>query len=239
MGLEARKTNAVRGAAFIERYFSGKVLDIGSGPDPVVPHARPFDVEHGDANKILDHLSPESFDCVHSSHCLEHMRDVPLALSQWWTLVNLGGHMVLVVPEEDLYEQGYWPSLFNEDHKATFRLDRAGSWSPVSYELRALVSKLPDCEIVDIRIQDDGYDRSLLRIVPGIHGRIMRRLQRLRQFLFRAFRYGAVHGLRLDPAACAARLDRIERKLGKPIDQTGAGALAQIQAVLHKRKKTD
>ena len=51
------------------------------------------------------------------------MRDVPQALEQWWQLVKPGGAMVIVVPDEDLYEQGAWPSLFNRDHSATFRLN--------------------------------------------------------------------------------------------------------------------
>ena len=63
-----------------------------------------------------------AYDAVCSSHCLEHMRDVPAALTQWWALVRKGGYLVLVVPDEDLYEQGGWPSLFNSDHKATFRI---------------------------------------------------------------------------------------------------------------------
>jgi len=88
---ESTKTNQYRSADFFARYFSGSVLDIGCGDDPVVPHARPFDVEHGNAERILDFLPPESFDTVNSSHCLEHMCDVPRALADWWSLVRPGG----------------------------------------------------------------------------------------------------------------------------------------------------
>src|SRR6202030_2351934 len=119
---EAEKTNRVRGPDFVERFMSGTVLDIGSGRDLAVPHARPFDKQHGDANHIARYLPPESFDCVHSSHCLEHMRSPQEALAEWWSLVQPGGSMILLVPEENLYEQGHWPSLFNSDHKWTFRL---------------------------------------------------------------------------------------------------------------------
>src|SRR4051794_20067410 len=107
---EASKTREIRGEDFTRIYFSGSVLDIGCGPDLVVPHAKPFDFEHGDANRILDFLAPESFDCVHSSHCLEHMREPPVALAQWWALVRPSGYLIIVVPDEDLYEQGVWPS---------------------------------------------------------------------------------------------------------------------------------
>ena len=52
---EARKTNALRGRAFIERYLSGKVIDIGAGADLVAPHAERFDRDEGDANVITRH----------------------------------------------------------------------------------------------------------------------------------------------------------------------------------------
>ena len=174
---EARKTNSLRGEEFIRRYFSGSVIDIGCGPDLVVPHAVSFDVEQGDVQWILNYFEPESFDCVHSSHCLGHMRNVESALAQWWGLVKQGGHMVIVVPDEDLYEQGIWPSLFNPDHKATFNLGKQNSWSPVSRDLGALVRALPDAEIIEACVHDKGYDRrlmpksltrnSLLRSAPG------------------------------------------------------------------------
>ena len=167
MGFEAQKTNRIRGAAFLRTYFTGTVLDIGCGPDLVVPTAQPFDVEHGDANRIGDYFPAESFDCVHSSHCLEHMRNVPVVLAEWWSLVKPDGHLIIVVPHEDLYEQGYWPSVFNADHKATFRLDDSRSWSPISFDLRTLINDLPCSEIIEIEVQDKGYDYALLRKHPG------------------------------------------------------------------------
>jgi hypothetical protein len=45
------------------------------------------------------------------------MHDPEAALRQWWALVRPGGYLVVVVPHEDLYEQGMWPSAFNSDHK--------------------------------------------------------------------------------------------------------------------------
>ena len=142
---EASKTNRVRDDAFRSRYFAGSVLDIGSGPDPVVPHAQPFDREHGDANEIARYLAGAEFDCVHSSHCLEHMNNARDALAQWWSLVRPGGYLVITVPDEELYEQGFWPSQFNVEHHSTFRLEGPPR-SPVSYDLRALLSALPGAE---------------------------------------------------------------------------------------------
>jgi hypothetical protein len=70
----------------------------------------------------------------------------------WWALVKPGGYLVIVVPDEDLYEQGMWPSRFNTDHKATFNLGESKSWSPVSYDIEALVQALPRAEIIEARL---------------------------------------------------------------------------------------
>jgi SAM-dependent methyltransferase len=229
---EAAKTNELRSAEFKRTYFSGRVIDIGCGPDLVVPHAVPFDIEDGDAQWILNYFEAETFDCVHSSHCLEHMRDVEAALAQWWALVRPGGYLIIVVPHEELYEQSAWPSLFNTDHKATFNLGKRNGASPISFDLSAIVHDLPGATIIDARIQDHGLDYLLLR-----------RVNRLRRLLFilasrrhRIFRRLMRHGLPLYRADLA--IDRFERFLGKPIDQTLGPALAQIQVVAQKTPRT-
>ena len=43
MGLEASKTKLINGPEYYRRFMSGRVLDIGCGPDLVVEHAQPFD----------------------------------------------------------------------------------------------------------------------------------------------------------------------------------------------------
>jgi SAM-dependent methyltransferase len=233
MGSEARKTNLHRGPDFIRRWFCGRVLDIGCGDDPVIPQAEPFDRAQGDARRILETLSPESYDVVHSSHCLEHMDDVEDALRQWWALVRPGGTMILVVPDEILYEQGTWPSIFNLEHRASFRLGGATSPLPASFELRQLLMGLPDAEIVDIAVQDAGYDHSLRRRI----GPFQRRLYR-----FSVWRAAAMRRFLGDHRATTLSdllLYRVERLLGRPVDQTGEhgrAALAQIQAIIRKGK---
>ena len=119
-------------------------------------------MEDGDANEIMRYVH-EQFDFVFSSHCLEHMRDPRKALLQWWALVRPGGHLFFIVPDEDLYEQGVFPSRFNPDHKATFTISKESSWSPVSVNVRELALGLPDALLVSLILQDHGYDRSLLR----------------------------------------------------------------------------
>jgi len=223
---ETSKTRAVRGKAFEKIYLKGKVIDIGCGPDMIVPHAEPFDLQHGDAQAIAKIRPNAAYDAVCSSHCLEHMRNVPQALAQWWALVRPGGYLVLVVPDEDLYEQGGWPSLFNRDHKATFRMDKDDTWSPVSYDIVKLVTQLDGAAIVSAERHDQGYDRRLQSKSLSPRRRFLFRANQIRQSIFR--RIGIANG------SLDAAFDRLFIALGSPIDQTSGGALAQIQVIARK-----
>lgn len=140
--------------------LQGKGIDIGCGSDPVTPTCKNFDWKDGDANHITRFVF-ETFDFVYSSHCLEHMRDPQQALLEWWRLVKPGGHLFVVVPDEDLYEQGVFPSRFNDDHKATFTISKSVSWSPVSHSLLDLGRSLPGGQIISLQLQDRLYDRGL------------------------------------------------------------------------------
>jgi len=156
---EATKSKAHWGA-LEQKVFQGKGIDIGCGPDPVTPDARRFDLEDGDANRITDYIQ-DQFDFVFSSHCLEHMHDPQIALQGWWELVRPGGFLFFIVPDEDLYEQGVFPSRFNHDHKATFTISKVRSWSPKSYNVFDLARSLPESEIIKLALNDCGYNRSL------------------------------------------------------------------------------
>lgn len=226
MSRESSKTRIIRGADFIKTYLSGKVIDIGCGPDLVVDHAEPFDLPDGDAGMIARYRPLGSYDAVHSSHCLEHMVDVPVAIQQWWSLVKVGGYLVVVVPEEDLYEQGIWPSLFNPDHKATFRLRRPTEWSEISYDIAALAESLPGGELVSAELHEQGYDRTLMRRGVGIWGRFLHRINGLRTRVFR--------GIGLGGRLVEKLMNRLFFSIGAPIDQLEGDAVAQIQIVVRK-----
>ncbi len=146
---------------FEKSLIEGDGIDIGCGPDPIKPDVRKFDVEDGDANEISKYVT-EVFDFVYSSHCLEHMHKPEQALQEWWKLVKPGGHLIFLVPDEDLYEQGVWPSQYNSDHKATFTISKRKSWSSVSYNVLELANSLPNGNIINLELQDIGYDRHLL-----------------------------------------------------------------------------
>jgi SAM-dependent methyltransferase len=142
---------------FIRRYFVGRGLDIGGKPDPLglykemfpeMVSVRTWDWEDGDA-QLLAGEADGVFDFVHSSHCLEHLVDPVAGLVNWFRVVRAGGYMIVTVPDEDLYEQGIFPSTFNRDHKWTFTVFKAVSWSPRSINLLDLVRGLGiDAELV-------------------------------------------------------------------------------------------
>lgn len=225
---ETEKTNTLRNQSFFDTYFQGKVIDIGGGSSLVLQKAERFDIEDGDANVITRYRTPASYDTVYSSHCLEHMSDPVKALREWWQLVKPGGFLVLVVPEENLYEQGFWPSIFNEDHKATFRISGTRSWSPVSHNICDLVHNLPEAEILRIVIQDQNYNKLLkLRFppkpinVPSVWFKIKHLLKKIPLKLFQS----------------DITYRNIECVLFKvPIDQTLGQALAQIELIARKRR---
>jgi hypothetical protein len=148
------------------------------------------------------------------------------ALAGWWSLLKPGGHMILVVPDEDLYEQGIWPSFFNADHKATFRLDRATSWSPVSHELRSLCASLPGAEIIAAEIHNQGYDLSLSFVGRSAP----KRVGYPKKWWLKIAKKVPLVGARW-------RLNLLRRwvPLGYPMDQTHGEALAQIQVILRRK----
>lgn len=226
---ESSKTKQIRSKEFFNTYFDGKVIDIGGGNDAVTKNAEVFDFEQGDAQHILDFREKEAYDCVNSSHCLEHMKDVPSALSQWWELVKPGGYMVIVVPHEDLFEQRIWPSVFAGGHHATFRLKTKDSWSPVSYDIYGLIHSLPYSEIISAEVQDANYDYSLLGKRLSPIGRKIYKWRRSKNIIKRKiseFVYNFFHNV---------FWIKSKRKTGNPIDQTTWNALAQIQVVAKKQ----
>lgn len=134
---------------FARRYFTGSGIDVGGGDDsldqfvelfPLITNVFVYDKTHGDAQKLAN-VNDAAFDFLFSSHCLEHLHDPVEAMGNWIRVVRSGGHLVICVPDEDLYEQGVWPSTFNSDHKTSFTLCKATSWSPVSVNVFNLIEK--------------------------------------------------------------------------------------------------
>ena len=146
---------------FREIYLVGDGIDIGAGPDglskqlhhfPAITSFKDWDIDDGDATH-MDGVPQNTYDFVHSSHCLEHVGDACQALVNWVRITKPGGHIVVLVPDEDLYEQGVYPSTFNTDHKRTLQVGKPSSWSPVSVDLMRLlpeVAQLTGAEIIKV-----------------------------------------------------------------------------------------
>ncbi len=118
---ETKKLQNIRKSwGHFDRYFQGRGIDIGCGPD-CLEGAEPFDRElgHGDA-QLMSNIPDETYDYVYSSHCLEHMRDIPETIKNWCRILKVGGWMYIVVPEYIYYEKCTWPPKFNLDHKHSF-----------------------------------------------------------------------------------------------------------------------
>lgn len=155
---------------FIREYFIGNGIDIGSGEDsllkykeffPAAKSIRAWDINDGDA-QYLSSIEDCSFDFAVSSHCLEHMISPEIALTNWIRVVKSRGYLIITVPDEDLYEQGVWPSMFNSDHKFTFTINKDNSWSPKSVNVLDLLSKLnKEISIKKIELLDNLHFKSL------------------------------------------------------------------------------
>jgi SAM-dependent methyltransferase len=139
---------------FARRYFVGRGIDVGGGVDslalfaelfPLIRNVVTYDRAQGDAQKLAN-VDDASFDFLYSSHCLEHLVDPAAALSNWIRVVRPGGHLVVNVPDEDLYEQGVWPPTYNTDHKVAFTICKKTSWCPASVNLFDLIA--PFCHLV-------------------------------------------------------------------------------------------
>jgi SAM-dependent methyltransferase len=166
--------------------IKGEVLDIGCGDDPINQEQYPnitsvtkYDrlYGHQDAATLPEffNLSPvymnepevlKQFDTVHSSHCLEHVYDPYFTLKNWLKVTKTGGHIVVTVPDSYLYEQGFWPSKFNLDHKVSFTTsDQKVLLDDINVleMLQKLQKEIPN-EIVICQLIDEKYDYSLNRL---------------------------------------------------------------------------
>lgn len=156
---------------FITRYFIGKGIDIGAGNDSIANyfHFFPFmkqisswDLQNGDA-QFMKGVQDEEFDFVHSSHCLEHLNDPYEGIQNWWRILKKGGHLIITVPDEDLYEQGQFPSTFNSDHKWTFTIYKKTSWCEKSVNVIDIIQTLSGAIPLKIELLDATYRYGLER----------------------------------------------------------------------------
>ena len=164
---------------FANTYFQGQGIDIGAGADsldkyrqqfPLIQSVRSWDMEDGDA-QVMAGVADESYDFVHSSHCLEHLMNPIEAYTNWLRICRPGGHIVTTIPDEDLYEQGRFPSEFTNQHITSWSILKHSSWSPVSinvvdflYQFRSQI------EVLKIELVNASYIYGAKRFDQTYHG---------------------------------------------------------------------
>ena len=148
-----------------QRYLIGQGIDIGAGPDCLQVergNVRAWDMPDGDA-QYLQGVPDNFYDFVYSSHCLEHMVNVEISLTNWLRVLKPGGHLYTVIPDYILYEKLTWPSRFNIDHKQSFsflitraKTQRNNHWH-INDDLLPLHRKL-GAEPVAFHVEDRGFN---------------------------------------------------------------------------------
>ena len=130
---------------------------------PLMTSVRIWDLEDGDA-QFMRTVQNEYYDFVHSSHCLEHLVDPKVGINNWFRILKPNGYLIVTIPDEDMYEQGIWPSNFNLDHKWSFTIYKKSSWSPNSVNIIDLLQTLGnEAQIIAIQLINSAYRYSLPR----------------------------------------------------------------------------
>jgi hypothetical protein len=155
---EPRASDSQPGPGRLDAFLSGAdILDIAHDAPPAAgrkirPHAIGVDLLYpGYDGKTLP-FANDSQDAVFVSHTLEHLADYRTALADWFRVLRVGGHLVVTVPHQFLYERKLTPpSRWNETHKrfytaASLLAEIEDSLDPMSYRVRW------------VEENDDGFD---------------------------------------------------------------------------------
>lgn len=165
-------------AAFLRRshnrlftsVFKGEGLHIAPGSDPLLKHHYPLctNIAFSNINQykisednLKNSLGDKQFDFVYGTS-LTVYEDEPIdVINHWLKFVKSKGYLVLTVPDEDLYEQGNFPSIFNNTHRRTFSIYKKVSWSGNHYNLLDIIHNINDASLRKIELIDSNYDYSL------------------------------------------------------------------------------
>jgi len=145
-------------------YLCGKGIDIGCGHDILAIEfgsVHPWDLSQGDA-MLMSGVEEETYDFAYSSHCLEHLECVEIALYNWSRILKKDGYLYFTVPEYVLYEKMTFPSVYNCDHKNTFSyyIERKQTKRENHYnykDINQILEKLK-MEVIMCKLEDENYD---------------------------------------------------------------------------------
>jgi hypothetical protein len=107
-------------------YCVGKGLDVGYSKEKwMLPGAIGIepDIDH---TYHAMHLPKGEFDYLHSSHCLEHVKENWYnVIDYWMSKIKVGGILFLYLPHKS---QTYWHSISNRKHIHEFDGSEIGSY---------------------------------------------------------------------------------------------------------------
>lgn len=130
------EASKVRDMPHVMKFITGKILDLGCGPDKITPLAlgldgRPLpgvDFVISDPITCIANDVGDDYDTVFSSHFLEHLRDQFGALAEWRICLKTGGHLVLYLPDGRHYN-----NQENPEHMIDMRYDDFMFWFKRSF----------------------------------------------------------------------------------------------------------
>ena len=158
MGNNARAYGRRIREGFYRNYIFGKGLDIGcpTYKRAISPNVDLWDSKLGDGDAtFLFGVKDNKYSFVLASHILEHLEDRETALKNWIRVLKPGGHLIITVPERDLFEEKReLPSEYNHDHKCYFKLDESEPPATVSF-LDLLKTLSTETELIYAKVCDE------------------------------------------------------------------------------------
>jgi len=133
-------------------------LDIGCSDDPLNHTFRRWDLVFYDGDATyLEGVPNESYFTVYASHLVEHLSDPRKAIKRWYEVLRPGGHLIVIAPHRDLYEQKKMLPSYNPEHVRFWLPDEEDLPCTKSLKKEVLAA-IPDADIVSLRVLDDGYE---------------------------------------------------------------------------------
>jgi len=156
----------LKDSRYATRYLIGDGVDISVDGDylgqyteffPLIQSCRAWEPSDGNCQDMAS-IEDNVFDFVHASYSLQNLIDAKVGVNNWLRILKPGGHLICIVPDEDLYEQGVFPSNYSFKHKNTFTIYKKSSWSSHSINIFDLIKNLDyDVEVKKIELLDSTY----------------------------------------------------------------------------------
>jgi predicted SAM-dependent methyltransferase len=97
---------------------------------------------------------------VYASHVLEHIQYHRKAIKRWYEVLKPGGHLIILVPHRDLYEQRRMlPSKWNDEHLRFWLPEEEDLPCTLSLK-KEILAAIPNANFVEFRVVDEGYEPS-------------------------------------------------------------------------------